>query len=172
MYRIKLLLVISILALFGSCRTVSAPKGSVPNRVGIATDAFGGWMFTKAGQRSFEGEFIAVGNDSLYILTSGKTQSISLPTVDTARIILYNTNTSGYALWTSLLSIGTLSNGAFATFTLPVSLVTGILITNAESKRINYFDYPNNSWEELKKYARFPQGLPKGIRTEDLKPRE
>ncbi|MCU7549647.1 hypothetical protein OCK74_11010 [Chitinophagaceae bacterium LB-8] len=168
-----IILIIIILTLICSCRTVNAPRGSVPSRTGIENDAYGGWISAvlEDGQQPISGEFIAVSNDSLYIMCSEQVQCIVSSSVKTARIILYNTQTSSYALWTTLACIGTFANGAFAAFTFPAALATGIAATNAEANRINFYDHPRYSWQKLKKYARFPQGLPAGIRIEELKPR-
>ena|SRR5258708_2532525 len=159
--------------LSGCSKSITAPHGSVPNRKSLSTDAFGGWinLTLKSSQKSFQGELIAINTDSIYVMTNGKVQREEISDVNSARLILYKTSSEEYALWTSLMSLGTISNGYFLVFTLPLTLIAGISTTNSESQRINYIDYPQNSWEELMKYARFPQGLPQGLDVGDLKPR-
>jgi len=78
---------------------------------------------------------------------------------------------NAYVVWTVAGSLLTISNGGFLIFTLPPVLISGILTTVAEANRINYLDYPSNSFKELSKHARFPQGMPKGIKSSDLLPR-
>ena len=53
---------------------------------------------------------------------------------------------------------------------LPAVLISGLTPVFTESDRINYSDYPYTSFKELSKYARFPQGMPEGIKLSDLKP--
>jgi hypothetical protein len=173
MYKSKSILIIGFIALLSNCATVKAPSGSVPTRTEITTDAFGGWISAslKSRQEAIQGEFIAVSTDSIYILTGNKAQGYALTSVDKARIVMFNTNTALYIFWTVGGSLATLSNGDFLVFTLPLTLVTGIVTTSAEAHRINFYDYPQFTWEELKKYARFPQGLPEKISITDIKSR-
>jgi len=157
----------------GCGKSITAPHDAVPKRKSLPTDAFGGWISVtmKSSQKSFQGELIAINADSIYVMNNGKVQLEQISDVNSARIVLFKTSSEEYALWTFLGSLGTISNGAFLVFTFPLTLITGIATTSSESNRINYLDYPQNNWEELMKYARFPQGLPQGLNVGDLKPR-
>lgn len=151
-----------------SCKTASAPKGTVPNRNGIVWDGRGGWItlsFADSTREPVNGEFIALGQDSVYTMNSEVFSSTPIADVRSARIIMYNTETTGYAIWTFLSSLLTISNGGFLILTLPLNLIAGISTTVGESRRINHFDYPENNWTDLNKYARFPQGIARINRT-------
>lgn len=152
---------------------MQAPRRSVPKRLDISTDAFGGWIFLNNydSEAEIQGEFITIGTDSLYIMVDGQVLAHDLDDIDKARVVLFNTNNSAYAIWTFLGFISTISNGYFLVFTGPMWLITGAAVNSGEAKRINYFDYPSYDWEELIKYARFPQGFPEGINLMDLRPR-
>lgn len=154
-----------------SCKTATAPKGTVPNRNGIAWDGRGGWItlsFADSAREQINGEFLALGQDSVYIMNSETFSATPIADVRSARIIMYNTETTAYAIWTFLSSLLTISNGAFLILTLPLNLITGISTTVGESRRLNYFDYPENDWAELNKYTRFPQGIDRINRKELL----
>lgn len=173
MLRSSLVALIGIGLFMSHCQSVNAPKGSVPHRKGIATNAFGGWVslsFWDSTRQIVEGEFIAVDNDTVYVLVGDKLDASKAADIRVARIILFNNDAAGYGVWTILTSLGTISNGGFMIFTLPMTLVTGILTTVAESKRVNFFEYPEHDWGALSKYARFPQGIPPGVNVDDLKP--
>lgn len=162
MSRNSLFLFAGIIFFLGSCKTVTAPKGTVPNRNGIVWDGRGGWItmsFADSTQEQIKGEFIALGQDSVYIMNSDKLSSIPVADVRSAMVIMYNTETVGFTVWTLLSSLLSISNGAFLAITLPLNLITGISTTVGESRRVNYFEYPANDWTELNKYARFPQGM-------------
>jgi len=170
----RTILSISISFLLCCCATVRAPYSKVPKRLGIRTDAFGGWISLNliSNPHSVEGEFVAVSTDSLYVFVGEKLAAFPTSAITYARIVLYNNNSTGYAAWTAVGSITTIFNGYYAVFSLPLFLITGIATTVSESNRINYFDFPVNNWEELKKYARLPQGIPEGFNTAELRPRQ
>lgn len=159
-----------------ACASVHAPKGSVPKREQLLYDAFGGHMTLQVQQSSAmivveSGELIAVAPDTIYLMTGGKVKAYDKSIILSGRIVVFNTAANSYASWTALLSIGTISNGVYALGTFPLTLITGIATTSAESKRKNYFDYPVETWEFIRRYARFPQGLPHGIPISALTPR-
>lgn len=172
MLKSKILIALCFIVLCG-CSTVKAPQGSVPRRKAIVTDAFGGWINVslKTTQSSIQGEFIAVSSDSLFIMSDYKVQILPKADIDNARVVFFNTESGIYGAWTFLNSLATISNGYFLVFTLPINLITGISTTSGEAKRINYYDYPTLSWDELNKYARFPQGIPEQVDTKEIKPR-
>jgi hypothetical protein len=173
MLRISKFFIISFIVLLSNCSTVQAPRRSVPKLKGIETDAFGGWitLSLKGSQSSIAGELIAVDTDSIFVMRSDKIHLYSKTDISTARIILYNTGSNNFLAWTILGSLATISNGGFLIITLPITLIMGITTTVAEAKRINFYDYPNISWGELNKYARFPQGITSKININDIKPR-
>ena len=80
-------------------------------------------------------------------------------------------NATGYGLWTAGGIVSTISHGFFLIISAPVWLVTGIPTTILESSRDRYeAEYPDEIyWNEVKKFARFPQGVD-GIDLSQLKP--
>ena len=169
----KLIISILLIVMLNCCSTIKAPIGSVPNRKALRTDCYGGWLDLRlnSSNDTVTGEFIAANEDSIYIMQSGKVQTYAISNISSARVITFNNSRGAYVVWTVAGSLLTISNGGFLVFTLPPVLISGILTTVAEAKRINYLDYPSNSFKELSKYARFPQGMPEGIKTSDLKQR-
>lgn len=155
------------------CSTVKAPQRSVPRREAIAADAFGGWLSVslKTTRSSIQGEFIAISSDSVFIMPDKKVQVLPKADIDRARIIFFNNESDAYSLWAFLSSVATISNGYYLVLTLPINIITGISTASAEAKRINYYDYPSLTWEELNKYARFPQGIPEQVDINEIKPR-
>ena len=174
--KVTILLVLSFTLI--NCHPTIAPTRSVPKRNALPIDAYGGWIDIKlvsssdsVEEKSFQGELIAVEVDSVYILQLDKVQGLAISEVKSAKIIIFNTSMNGYGIWTFLASLLTLSNGAYAVLTLPVTLITGIATTIGEANRINYIDYPQNDVSELRKFARFPQGMPKDINMATLRSR-
>jgi hypothetical protein len=172
MLKNRILIALYVIVLCG-CSIVKAPQGSVPRRKAIVTDAFGGWISvsSKTTQSTIQGELIAISSDSVLIMSESKVQVLSKVDIDNARIIFFNNESGAYTWWTILNSFAAISNGYYFVFTFPISLITGILTVSGEAERINYYDYPALTWEELNKYARFPQGLPDQVDTKEIKPR-
>lgn len=172
MWKNSLCLILCLLILGAGCTAVRAPGKTVPKRKAITTDAFGGWLsLINNSQDTLQGELIAATGESLYVLTHSGPLEISKEDITSARLVVYNTNTSEYVLWAILGSLSTISNGFYFVFTFPAWLLAGIPTSIGESKRNNYLDYPANSLEEMIKYSRFPQGLPAGIELPSLRPR-
>lgn len=164
-----------LVSLLMGCQTVRAPKGSVAKRKQLETDAYGGWLqltFKDAGRKSLEGEFIAFSNDSVYLLVANTLFSFSASELQTARLIFFNNHSDSFTALTTGGTILGIANGYYGVITVPLVLVVGITTAAAEAKRINFYDYPEKSWEELARFSRFPQGLPVGLDTKLLKARE
>ncbi|MDN3669771.1 hypothetical protein QWY93_10595 [Echinicola jeungdonensis] len=167
-----------ILILVGiSCsppRSILAPKKMVPKQNEILSDAFGGWMELGVTNRpnKIEGEFIAIHNDSIFVLKNDQLSGFPKGDIQFARVIFYNTQYNAMAFLTSISSLATISNGIFLIGTLPLNIVVGVFSNIAERKRLNYRQYPDQPWEELSKFSRFPQGLPKGGQRREIKSRK
>jgi hypothetical protein len=172
MLKNKISIILCLVILAGACTGVRAPGESVPKRKALETDAFGGWIIINPGSPEvLMGELISHTDESVFIMTNVRLEEIAKSQIDSARLIMYNTQALEYSLWTTLGSLSTLSNGYFLAFTFPMWLVTGIPVSTGEVRRQNYLDYPETGWSEIAKFARFPQGMPAGINPLSLWPR-
>ena len=171
MLKNSLSIILCLLLVTAACTSVHAPRRSVPGRSKIVTDARGGWISIRDKYyRITEGELISVSDLVVYLVTPSGVIAVSKDDILSARLIIYNTNSSEYALWTTLGSISTISNGMFLVFTFPLWWVAGIPVMAGESDRANYIDYPAADWEHFTRFSRFPQGLPEGLDISLLRP--
>lgn len=169
MYKSKIL-VVGLLAL-SACATVKAPNGQVPRRQDLVSDAFGGWMLlTLTSQQNVEGELLALTADSIHVINSALF-SFAKKDIAAGRLIMYNTDTGRFGRWATAGAFGSITNGWFLVFTMPLWIITGVATSSSEANRINYLDYPQTDWNYLNRYARFPQGFPAGLNRKDLQPR-
>jgi hypothetical protein len=161
------------------CASTGAPGDWLPVAEDAPSDPYGAWVrveFVKPyDDRKLMGEFLAVDDDSLYILTgtAGTVDpviGISLDMVRKARIAHFDPQTSRAAGWVALGSLSSLSHGIIAGVTLPIWILGGSALasTQAASALENYPDLP---WASLRMYARFPQGPPPGLHELRLRPR-
>ena len=127
------------------------------------------------GQRStLVGEIIEVRPDAITLLPVNREEKmITIPEEEVwqADIILSLTsdNPGGMNLWAILLNLTSISHGIIGFISLPVNLVFSIPIVQDAYKGTYRIAYPERiSWEEMNKFARFPQGIPEYIDLERI----
>lgn len=161
----KQIYIFSLLILFSGCFTSNAPKYWLPRIDQVQQNALGAWIELRERDpmrdQQIEGEFLSVENNSVYVLTMSGMRAIYIPSIDDAKIFLWDYH-SGNAIWTLLGTLSTLTHGFWLLITAPVWIITGSIVSINESRAPTY-SYPQYHWDELKQYARFPQGLPKQL---------
>jgi len=112
-----------------------------------------------------QGELLAVSPDTLYVLgnkyISGEQGVFAIENVSVKKIEveLYPSGSGKMVLWTVLGTLSTASHGVGAILSFPVWIIVGticsVTLSNSNDKEFKEFE-----WEELRQYARYPQGLP------------
>jgi hypothetical protein len=163
----------------GGCATTGAPEDWLSPAAQAPGDPYGAWVtveFVKPHEDdSLLGEFIAVDGDSLYVLNpycppGDPVRAVPLGTVKKARIAHFDPETGKAIGWVTAGSISTLSHGLGAVITLPLWIIVGSAVAGGHS-RTPLENYPDLSWDELKMYARFPQGPPPNLHGLGLRPK-
>ena len=157
------------------CAGINAPRGSVPPVAVAPQDAFGGWAAVwvdKSYRPAFEGELIAISADSVFVLVSDSLVARSLKGVRRVRVVGYDPKAVDLMNWTLAGTLSTASHGIVAILSAPVWLLVGSAVTSsaARSSEINVPGY-YRTWDDLRPYARFPQGLPPGLDRTTLRKR-
>ena len=160
-----------MMALMVSCIATPGPKGWLPSPEEALSDAFGAWMIveysSESGEKTAEGEFIAVEKNKVYLLTgigleeipTHEVQHVTFATYKEKRIV---------GVWAVLGFLSTASHGYYAGISAPIWLIAGIATASAESTSgVSKSDAI--AWEEIRKYAHFPQGIPQGVDLRQLK---
>lgn len=152
------------LAVFASgCAHNSAPHGWLSRPETAQSEAFGSWL--EIGGKSegralhYEGEFIAVQADSVFVLSADGLDAIPKASIVRARLTAYDARAGDLAGWTFLGTVGTLSHGIALIISAPVWILFGSVATSAQSHS-PMVKIPPDPWREAAKFARFPQGLP------------
>lgn len=166
----RTLLVLAALVLSAACRS-STPKPILPKFDVGDRDVFGGWIVTvpvEPNAPRIAGELIAVTPERLVVLTTSSALQVEKKDVKTATLALYDPksilgNVTGGMLFS-------LTNGWVAAITIPLWGVAGGIALRDVSVAAE-IDYPQSPWEDLRKGARFPQGLPEGFDIQKLQPR-
>ena len=154
--------------LLAACATNTAPRGFLPAPVESQLTAYGGWIELAYGSgrrpSRVEGELLAVqgGGDSLYILTARGAIAVATSTVRKAKLTGYDSQSGQLGTWTFLGVLSTASHGFVLVISAPVWILSGSLASASQSHQPESV-YPKVGWDAIRRYARFPQGLPAGI---------
>ena len=165
--RIASLILLSCLTcLVLGCARSSATKGWLPVASQARQEAFGGWIEVKYGageeEKEVKGELIAVEEDSLFTLSEIGLVSIAAGDISRATLRAYDSKHGTLATWTLLGTLSTASHGLILIISAPVWILWGSVTTGAAS-RAPEVKYRQEAWEELRKFARFPLGMPGGL---------
>jgi len=161
----------------GGCAHSSAPEGFLLTAENEQEDAFGGWIeleIYSSSERVLEGELIAVDGDSLFVLEKPRGwKLVALHGTDVREATLrgYDPQTGKYSKWTLLGTLSTASHGfGLMLLTAPVWIIGGSTATAAQS-HIADFEYRDGDVVDMRKFARFPAGMPEGLKRSKLRPR-
>jgi hypothetical protein len=125
-----------------------------------------------------QGEIIVVDTNRIVLLgDSAKTGesriiSINKSEVDTMKVYIASTtnNPGAVIAWATFMPLLSISHGMYAVFSFPVNLVFSSMTIAYTTAKYYGFIYPRDiSWDELKKFARFPQGWPEGLSPGEIK---
>jgi|GEM_PF-437536 len=175
----KIVLAVLFLAvILGSCGSIKY----LPNSAEIDMNQYG--SFIKVSKKttgiSFSGELLALDSNNIFVLIDSlpniSKRTVIIPIAEVANFKLQYANTSQYG-WTipagiilplipfpdpddqsSIMPF----HGFFALLTIPVNLIVTIAITAAAQKQFKYTN-KNISIDQLRMFARFPQGIPPNI---------
>ena len=158
--------IIVVALLLAGCVGTGAPRGWLSTAAEAQKESKGAWIkieyFSGASKSVVRGEFIAVNTETVYVDTLTGLVAISLSDIKKARLATYDSRHGNLAVWTLLGTLSTASHGVGLLLSAPVWIIGGSIAAAAQShKPIESF--PDSDWNELKKFARFPHGLPEGF---------
>lgn len=156
--------------LIAGCRT------DVPPGLMESTDALrqttGAWVVVQTDVMSVQGELLALEPDTLFLIRNDTLHMVGKTSVRKASAFLQKYPMSGGSIagWTLGGILLSATNGLYAIFVAPAWLIVGLVTAGVTASQANKGDcqYPDDTWEELRTYARFPQGLPFGISRDQL----
>lgn len=125
----------------------------------------------------YHGELIAIGADTLFMLTPDYFLAIPENCIQEAILTAYNSKSEPLATTTTVGMLSTISHGFLLLFSAPVWLIGGSMATASESNHTQEkYLYPKQkapigTIKAFAKYARFPQGLPKNLNRKLLHPK-
>jgi hypothetical protein len=150
---------LAAIALAG-CSANPAPRGWLPQAEELPHETRGGWIVvrTRSGVHR-AGELIAVSATKVHVLTRSGLEEVPLTDVRGASLALYEPRRVGAG------ALIVLTHGFFAVLTAPMWLAVASAASREHVVEVSGAELPI-----VARYARFPQGLPPGVGTEDLGP--
>ena len=155
------LIIFAIIALFfGACE---APQ-YLPTADSIHLNQFGSYIKIerKAHKPSVKGELIAVGNDHLVVLSESNFRCTTVPITEISNYTLRYATAKKYGWSIPLLLLYPFMHGFVSIFTIPMHLIFTISTTSSSNNDFRYNNY-NLPYDELRMFARFPQGIPADV---------
>lgn len=150
------------LLLAGACATNPAPDDFLPDAKAARTAVHGGWVVVRLHTDStFAGELLAASTDSIWIGDFAAPRALAHEQVADARLYAYDSE-GGHVMGLALLgTVSTIGNGMLLVLTAPMWLIGGGIASAAQSRAAIY-RVPLHEWHDLARFARFPQGMPRG----------
>lgn len=123
------------------------------------------------GGGSVKGEIIDVTENEMFILSNRKNRKLSIVSRERLKkgnivVCTVNDKVKMFSDWTGWMILSAFVHGFVGLLTIPLNFSLSAQATQT-AYRVKYPEAV--SWEELKKFARFPQGLPNEIKLSDIR---
>jgi hypothetical protein len=157
---------IGFFLLLAGCARPDVPEGLSSSSEALRLAA-GARILVRLDSSIARGELLSVEPDTLFLIHGDTLCAIGKDDVREVKAFLqaYPVSSGEVAGWTTLGTLSTISNGFGLMLTAPLWIITGTVTGIMAASRANNGDYhyPEDPWPGLRKFARFPQGLPQGI---------
>jgi hypothetical protein len=117
---------------------------------------------------SIDGELIAIDSNKIIVLSETANKCITVPTNEVKRFTLRYAKPKHYGWTIPVYKLATIGHGIFSIITAPVNLIVTISVTASGENAFKYND-KNMTYDKLKMFARFPQGIPPNIDLASIK---
>jgi hypothetical protein len=165
----RILTSVLVALMLNACKV---PPHVVPDIQSFDRDVYGAWTevtYPRAAHRPITyGELIAVTPDQLTVLSATGIVTVQKKDVDDVTLTLFSG--SKIPAWLAAGIVSTVSHGVFLVATITLWSLAAAR-DNRQYERFAEINYPGASWEELRRGARFPQGVPEGFDVRALRPR-
>jgi len=117
---------------------------------------------------NIEGELISIDNNEIVVLVDDVEKCMTVPVSEVKRFSLRYAQPKNYDWTIPVFTLATLSHGWFLFLSAPVNLIVTISVTVAGENAFKYSD-KNMTYDQLRMFSRFPQGIPPNIDIADIK---
>jgi len=142
----------------------TAPR-YLPKSGDIDVNQYGSFIRIKSSSGpNIQGELIAIDSSHLVVLIDGdfgKT-AVLIPIEGISSFKLRYAHPRYYGWTIPVFTLATIGHGWYAIFTAPINLIVTTSVAASGAKAFQYSD-DDMTYEKLKMFARFPQGIPTNI---------
>lgn len=142
----------------------------LPSSDNIDVNQYGSYIeiITKGTYPNIDGELIAIDSNKIIVLTESTSKCSTVPTKDIQGFKLRYAKPKHYGWTIPVFTLATIGHGLFLILTAPVNLIVTISVTASGESAFKYSD-KNMTYDKLKMFARFPQGIPTNIDIASIK---
>jgi hypothetical protein len=163
----RVLAVVGVLALFPACMASSpAPEAWRRSMDDVQKVALGAWTRVQGKGLVVDGELLAADEDSLVLARGDYVTLVPPACIETVTVAAFEGAPGQTIAWGVVGSLSTVSHGLFLIFSLPIWVATTGGATYGHSKagyiEADFRKARGAEVENVRKWARFPQGLPPG----------
>jgi hypothetical protein len=145
----------------------ASPK-YLPSSSKIDVNQYGSYIkITQKKASNIDGELIAIDSNKIIILTNRTKKCVKVPMSDIKRFKLRYAKPKHYGLTIPASLALPLIHGWFSILTIPINLLVTISVSAGGERAFLYND-ENMTYDKLKMFARYPQGLPPNIALESI----
>jgi hypothetical protein len=161
----KIFIIGLIVIAISSC---SSPK-YLPSSDKIDVNEYGSYIELLHMNRSMiDGELIAIDSNQIVILTDKEKTCVTVPVSEVKRFSLEYAKPKHYGWSIPVGLVLPFIHGWYSILTIPIHLIVTISVT-ASGERAFKYNNKKMTYDELRMFARFPQGIPPGIDLASLK---
>ena len=118
---------------------------------------------------SIKGELIAIDSSKIVLLQKTNLNKCTVfKTADIKQFRLRYAKPKHYGWTIPVYTLATISHGVFLIFTAPLNLIVTFIVSVGSEQAFTYTN-KNMTYEELKMFARFPQGIPSNVEIRDIR---
>lgn len=117
---------------------------------------------------NIEGELIAIDSNQIVVLTNEEKKCVTVPLGEVQRFSLEYAIPKHYGWTIPVFTVATIAHGWFLILTAPINFIVTMSVTAAGEKAFKYTD-KKMTYDKLKMFARFPQGIPTNIDLASIK---
>jgi hypothetical protein len=160
------IIIIGLIAIaISSC---SSPK-YLPSSDKIDVSEYGSYIeLLQMNKSMIDGELIAIDRNQIVVLTNKEKTCVTVPVSEVKRFSLEYAKPKHYGWSIPVGLVLPFIHGWYSILTIPVHLIVTISVTAAGEKAFKY-NNKKMTYDELRMFARFPQGIPPDIDLASLK---
>jgi hypothetical protein len=154
-----------LIIIFSSC---SSPR-YLPSSSKIDVNEYGSYInIIHKTASNIDGELIAIDSNKIVVLTEETKKCMTVSVNDVKHFKLIYAKPKHYGWTIPAFLVYPFIHGAYSIITMPIHLIVTISVTASGERAFMYSD-KNMTFEKLKMFARFPQGIPLNIDLASIK---